>query len=63
MPSDPGVWRAEETALAETMKIGYALVDDKLCSAILADHVAKLQVFLDNYDDVNARHSEYGIPL
>lgn len=56
-------WRGEEMALAETMKIAYALVGDELCSAILADDSSRLQDLLDDYDDVDARCRKYGTPL
>jgi len=60
---DAGDWRAEETALAETMKIAYALVGDELCSAIISDDLPKLKDLLDDYENVDARCRKYGTPL
>jgi hypothetical protein len=56
-------WRDEETLLADTMKIGYALVGDELCAAIMTNNAQKLQELLEHYENVDARCRKYGTPL
>lgn len=56
-------WRQEETSLAKTMKMSYALVGDELCAAILSEDAMKLQELLDQSDNVDAQCRKYGTPL
>jgi hypothetical protein len=55
--------QSEETSLARTMKISYALDGDEICAAILSGNMTKLQALLESYSDVDGICRRFGTPL
>jgi hypothetical protein len=56
-------WRAEEQALASTMKISYSLLGDSLCAAVIAGDMEELEDLIDGGCDPDAPCRVYGTAL
>ncbi|KAJ8110231.1 hypothetical protein OPT61_g6867 [Boeremia exigua] len=56
-------WTQEEAALAQTMKLNYALVGDEVCATVLSGDLPRLKELLYDRADIDGHCRKYGTPL